>query len=42
MFGERWKEPFKKWFEDNYKLPVKTIVSILMKILIKENQYKNY
>jgi hypothetical protein len=27
MFGERWKEPFKKWFEDNYKLPVKTIVA---------------
>ena len=27
MFGERWKEPLKKWFEDNYDLPVKTIVS---------------
>jgi hypothetical protein len=26
MFGERWKEPLKKWFEDNYELPVKTIV----------------
>jgi hypothetical protein len=27
MFGERWKDPLKKWFEDNYGLPVKTIVS---------------
>jgi hypothetical protein len=27
MFGNHWKEPMKKWFEDNYSLPVKTIVS---------------
>ena len=26
MFGKYWKEPMKKWFEDNYKLPVKTIL----------------
>jgi hypothetical protein len=24
-FGDRWHEPFKKWFTDNFKLPVKTI-----------------
>ena len=27
MFGDYWKEPMKQWFEDNYKLPVKTIVA---------------
>jgi hypothetical protein len=27
MFGNYWKDPMKKWFEDNYKLPVKTIVA---------------
>ena len=27
MFGEYWKEPFKKWFKDKFKLPVKTIVA---------------
>ena len=27
MFGEYWKNPFKKWFENKFKLPVKTIVS---------------
>jgi hypothetical protein len=26
MFGEYWKEPFKKWFRDKFKLTVKTIV----------------
>jgi hypothetical protein len=26
-FGKYWKEPMKQWFEDNYKLPVKTIVA---------------
>lgn len=25
MFGNRWQEVFKKWFEDTYGLPVKTI-----------------
>lgn len=27
MFGEYWKDPFKKWFENKFELPVKTIVS---------------
>jgi hypothetical protein len=27
MFGDYWKEPMKQWFEDNYNLPVKTIVA---------------
>jgi hypothetical protein len=27
MFGEYWKSPFKKWFENKFELPVKTIVS---------------
>jgi hypothetical protein len=27
MFGEYWKEPFKKWFKNKFKLPVKTIVA---------------
>ena len=26
-FGDRWHEPFKKWFTDNFKLPAKTIDS---------------
>lgn len=26
IFGEHWKVPFKKWFENKFKLPVKTIV----------------
>jgi hypothetical protein len=25
MFGKHWRGPMKKWFEDNFKLPVKTI-----------------
>ena len=25
MFGGRWKEPMKVWFEDKFKLPVKTV-----------------
>ena len=25
LFGKYWREPMKKWFEDNFKLPVKTI-----------------
>jgi hypothetical protein len=25
MFGGRWKEPMKIWFEDKFKLPVKTV-----------------
>jgi hypothetical protein len=24
-FGSHWHEPFKKWFEENFRLPVKTI-----------------
>lgn len=24
-FGELWKEPFKKWFYENFDLPVKTV-----------------
>jgi hypothetical protein len=27
MFGEYWKEPFKKWFKNKFKLPIKTIVA---------------
>jgi hypothetical protein len=27
MFGEYWKDPFKKWFENKFELPVKTIVA---------------
>jgi hypothetical protein len=27
MFGEYWKGPFKKWFENKFELPVKTIVA---------------
>ena len=27
MFDDYWKEPMKQWFEDNYNLPVKTIVA---------------
>ena len=26
IFGDRWKEPFKRWFEDNFLFPVKTIL----------------
>lgn len=25
MFGKHWREPMKKWFEDNFNLPVKTV-----------------
>ena len=25
IFGDRWEEPFKRWFEDNFHFPVKTI-----------------
>jgi hypothetical protein len=25
MFGDHWKEPMKKWFQDNFNLPVKTV-----------------
>jgi hypothetical protein len=25
MFGNYWKDPMKKWFQDNFNLPVKTI-----------------
>jgi hypothetical protein len=27
MFGEYWKKPMKKWFEDRFNLPVKTITT---------------
>ena len=27
MFGNRWIEPMKVWFKNNFKLPVKTIVN---------------
>ena len=27
MFGNRWKEPIKKWFQDNFNLPVKTVTT---------------
>jgi hypothetical protein len=27
MFNNHWKEPMKKWFEHNFNLPVKTIVT---------------
>ena len=26
LFGDHFKEPFKQWFSDRYKLPVKTII----------------
>ena len=26
IFGNRWEEPFKRWFEDNFHFPVKTIL----------------
>jgi hypothetical protein len=25
IFGDRWEEPFKRWFEDKFHFPVKTI-----------------
>jgi hypothetical protein len=25
MFGDHWKEPMKKWFQDNFNLPVNTV-----------------
>lgn len=25
MFNEHWEEPMKKWFQDNFNLPVKTV-----------------
>lgn len=25
LFGNLWEEPFKKWFEKNFSLPVKTV-----------------
>ena len=25
LFGNRWYEPFKKWFTENFDLPVKTV-----------------
>lgn len=25
LFGNKWQQPFKDWFEDNFKLPIKTI-----------------
>lgn len=24
-FGDKWEEPFKKWFTENFNLPVKTV-----------------
>ena len=27
FFGNRWEEPFKKWFTENFDLPVKTVES---------------
>lgn len=27
MFGNHWKEPMKKWFQDNFNLPVKTVTT---------------
>ena len=27
MFGNYWKEPMKKWFQDNFNLPVKTVTT---------------
>jgi len=27
MFGNHWHEPMKKWFQDNFNLPVKTITT---------------
>jgi hypothetical protein len=26
IFGNRWEEPFKRWFADNFHIPVKTIL----------------
>ena len=26
IFGDRWEEPFKRWFEDNFDFSVKTIL----------------
>jgi hypothetical protein len=26
IFNDRWEEPFKRWFEDNFHFPVKTIL----------------
>jgi hypothetical protein len=26
IFGNRWEEPFKRWFEDKFHFPVKTIL----------------
>lgn len=25
MFGDHWKEPFKKWFEQNIDMPIKSV-----------------
>ena len=27
MFGDHWEEPMKKWFENNFNLPVNTVSS---------------
>jgi hypothetical protein len=27
MFGNHWKEPMKKWFQDNFNLPIKTVTT---------------
>ena len=27
MFGNHWKGPMKKWFQDNFNLPVKTVTT---------------
>jgi hypothetical protein len=27
MFGNHWEEPMKKWFQDNFNLPVKTVTT---------------
>ena len=27
MFGKHWKGPMKKWFQDNFNLPVKTVTT---------------
>jgi hypothetical protein len=27
MFGNHWKGPMKKWFQDNFYLPVKTVTT---------------
>lgn len=26
-FGDLWEEPFKKWFKENFQLPVKTVAT---------------